>query len=174
MYSKHQNKDGRVAGQEKDILNLDSGSSLPSPRNSRFFNNTIKEYSIILTPRPDNKSQAYLGVAILKPTTSSIFGKLRNKIVFFKDPNTYYKPKIAEELTIFIYNLLWWIVLINLSVALFNLLPLGISDGGRVFFLTILALTKSEKIAKKLYKFSTYFILFIFLLLTALWFFSYF
>jgi len=99
--------------------------------------------------------------------------KFRTKILFFKDPNTYYKSRFNEELAIFFYNLLWWIVLINFSVALVNMLPLGIFDGGRVFFLTILALTKSEKTAKKAFKFSTYFLLFIFLLLMYLWFISF-
>ena len=60
-------------------------------------------------------------------------------------------------------------VLVNIGVALFNILPLGITDGGRFFYLTILGLTKNEKIAMKSYKFITGLILFIFLLLMILW-----
>jgi len=139
-----------------------------------LFNNSIKEYKIKLTERPDNKSQAYLGIALIRTDGLSLLSKLKSKILFFRDPNTYYKPKVAEDLVIFIYNLIWWIILINFSVALVNMLPLGIFDGGRVFFLSVLALTKSEKIAKKAYKFSTYFLLFIFLLLMYLWFINFF
>ncbi len=139
-----------------------------------LFNNSIKKYEIKLIERPDNKSRAYLGIALIRTESLSLLGKLRSKILFFKDPNTYYKPKIAEDLVVFIYNLIWWIILINFSVALVNMLPLGIFDGGRVFFLSVLAMTKSEKIARKAYKFSTYFLLFIFLLLMYLWFINFF
>jgi len=49
------------------------------------------------------------------------------------------------------------------------MLPVGIFDGGRFFYLTVFALTKSEKIAKKAFAFSTYLFLFILLLLMAAW-----
>ena len=114
-----------------------------------------------------------VGIALVGGESSGLLSKFKNKILFFKDPNTFYKPKFADNLMLFIYNLLWWIILINFSVALVNMLPLGIFDGGRVFFLTVLAITKSEKVAKKAYKFSTYFLLFIFLLLMFLWFVSF-
>lgn len=135
-----------------------------------LFDESIKEYEIELGERPDDKEQAYLGISLVKTDSLSFLGKIRSRVLFFKDPNTYYKPKFAENLMVFIYNLLWWIVFINFSVALVNMLPLGIFDGGRVFFLTVLMLTKSEKTAKKAYRFSTYSLLFIFLLLMYLWF----
>jgi len=135
-----------------------------------FFDDTIKEYKINLGKNPRNQSQAYLGIALINTEASSFLGQIRSKLVFFKDPNTYYKPKSAENLTIFIYNLIWWIVLINFSVALVNMLPVGIFDGGRIFYLSILGLTKSEKTAKKAFALSTYIILLIFVLLTFLWF----
>ncbi len=42
------------------------------------------------------------------------------------------------------------------SIALVNMLPVGIFDGGRFFYLTILAITKKEKIAKKAFSIITY------------------
>jgi len=59
---------------------------------------------------------------------------------------------------------------INLLVALFNMLPLGMLDGGRFFYLAILGITGSEKFAKKAFKFMGYLILFVFLLLMFMWF----
>jgi membrane-associated protease RseP (regulator of RpoE activity) len=134
-----------------------------------FFNNSFKEYNIRLSSRPDNKTQAYLGIGTKNYESTSFIGKIRNKLLFFKEPSTYYKAKQPEELIIFIYNLIWWLVIINLSVALGNMLPLGIFDGGRFFYLTILSITKSEKIAQGAYKISTYIFIGIFVLLTALW-----
>ena len=65
---------------------------------------------------------------------------------------------------------MWWLVLINLSVAIINMLPVGIFDGGRVFYLTILSLFKSEKIAEKSFKLITYIILLIFIIIMVFWF----
>jgi len=134
------------------------------------FNNSVNEYNIKLAGRPDNENKAYLGIATIKTDSSSILSKIRNSALFFKDPNTDYEPKFAENFIIFIYNLIWWIVLVNFSVAVGNMLPLGIFDGGRVFYLTVFGITKSEKIAKAAYKFSTYLFILAFLLLTFLWF----
>ena len=59
--------------------------------------------------------------------------------------------------------------MISISVALINMLPVGIFDGGRFFYLTILGLTKSEKIAKRFFTISTKFFLFLLLVLVFLW-----
>ena len=134
-----------------------------------LFNDSTREYEIQLASRPDDESRAYLGIAVIRTDFSSVMGRIRTRIAFFRDPNTYYEPKLGD-FTIFIYNLIWWIILINLSVALVNMMPIGIFDGGRVFYLTVLGLTKSQKIAKKAFKISTIFFLLIFLLLTYLWF----
>jgi len=50
-----------------------------------------------------------------------------------------------------IYGLIAWLFVTNLLVGLINLLPLGIVDGGRMFYLAMLTLTGNEKIAKKLF-----------------------
>jgi membrane-associated protease RseP (regulator of RpoE activity) len=59
--------------------------------------------------------------------------------------------------------------MINVSVAVVNMLPLGVFDGGRVFYLTALAITKSKKKAAWLFKAVTFIILLLLLLLTVLW-----
>lgn len=134
-----------------------------------FFNNSELEYKVVLSSRPDNKSKAYLGVAFLK-SGNSFFGKIRERLSFFKDANTYYKPNFSSDFILFIYNLIWWIVLINFSVAVGNMMPVGIADGGRFFYLTILGITKSKKLAKIIYKIMTYLVLAIFAFLTLKWF----
>jgi membrane-associated protease RseP (regulator of RpoE activity) len=83
---------------------------------------------------------------------------------------TFYSPKFNPPITKFFYDLLWWIVLINLSLALTNMLPVGIFDGGRFFMLTVLAITGNKKIAEKSFKIATKFILALFVLLMVLWF----
>ncbi len=130
----------------------------------------IKEYEIILGEHPENKSLPWLGIGFINQEQSGVINKFINLLSSFKKPNVYYEPKF--EAGLFIYHLLWWLALISLSVALINMLPVGIFDGGRFFYLTILAITKNEKIAKKTFSLTTYFFLFLLLVLMASWVFS--
>ena len=129
-----------------------------------------KDYDkdIILEARPDNPDVAWLGIVFLKNEPKGIIGNIVYKLSSFKNPTTYYVPKI-DGLTIFIYQLLWWIVIISISVALLNMLPVGIFDGGRFFYLTVLVLTKSEKKAKKSFVFMTRLIGYLVLAIMVLW-----
>jgi membrane-associated protease RseP (regulator of RpoE activity) len=133
-----------------------------------IFNNSVRAYNITLG---EFNNESYLGVMLIKTDQSGFFSKVRSIIMFFKDPNVYYEPKYLGDLTIFIYNLLWWLVFINLSVALANMMPLGIFDGGRVFFLTMKKLTGSEKAANHIFAAVTWLLIAVFVGLTVLWFF---
>jgi len=136
-------------------------------------NDEILSYNLQLGESPQNKDKGFLGVGVYETRTGGILSFVNKIFTLFKKPSTLYEPKFESNLIIFIYNLIWWIVLINLSVALINMLPVGLFDGGRVFFLTIFAITKKEKIAKSLFTIMTYIILFIFLLLMIFWFLSF-
>jgi len=127
----------------------------------------IKEYEIALGEHPENENLPWLGIGFVSQKKSGIINNFINLLSSFKKPNIYYKPNF--EVSLFIYNLLWWLALISLSVALVNMLPVGIFDGGRFFYLTILAITKKEKIAKKAFSFITYLFLFLLLVLMAFW-----
>jgi membrane-associated protease RseP (regulator of RpoE activity) len=127
----------------------------------------INEYELVLGEHPEEEGSAYLGVGFIDQGKSGVMGKIVNFISSFKTSGIYYESKF--EAAWFIYNLFWWLVLISLTVALINMLPVGIFDGGRFFYLTILALTKSEKKAEKTFKFITRFFLFLLLLLMVLW-----
>ena len=128
-------------------------------------NDQIKNYDIELDER-DGK--AFLGIAISPPQTRGLLGSVYAFITKIKDPLIYYQSSLGD-FGIFIYNLLWWIVLINISVALVNMLPLGIFDGGRFFYLTVWGLTKSKKIGEKAFKLSTWIMLAIVALLMIKW-----
>jgi membrane-associated protease RseP (regulator of RpoE activity) len=136
-------------------------------------NGTEKDYNVTLGANPNNNTQAYLRGEIKQVESSSIMGRIRSVFILFRDPYTQYSPKIFPELTIFIYYLLWWIIFINFSVALVNMLPAWIFDGGRFFYLTIQGITGKENVAKIVYQIATYIILGIFALLMVLWAFSF-
>ena len=113
-----------------------------------------------------------MGIGMFEPKTTGIRGKIVSIFSLVKKPGTYYEQKYDGDFIVFIYDLLWWMVLINISVALINMLPLGIFDGGKVFYLTILFFTKSDERAKKVFKFMTMFLLFLLAVIMLFWFFS--
>src|SRR3989344_3615765 len=130
----------------------------------------INEYTVILSEHPSNSSKPYLGISHSSPQPRGIIQNLFVGFMKFKDSSTLYKPAFDGELAYFILHLLWWIMVINLLVALFNMLPLGILDGGRFFYLAVLSVTGSENFAKSAFKIMTYAILLIFLFLMFIWF----
>jgi len=125
------------------------------------------EYKITLGNNPYSKA-GWLGIEFMETGSNGVMGKIYSLLGSFKDPHTYYEPRF-DGWSEFIYNLLWWLVLISLSVALVNMLPVGIFDGGRFFYLTIWGITKSEKVAKKSFAIVTYLFLLLLLIVMAFW-----
>jgi membrane-associated protease RseP (regulator of RpoE activity) len=126
-----------------------------------------RDYEIILGKNPLNSSLPYLGIGFYNQKSSGILGGIMDVFSLFKDPNIYYQQNFgAAE---FIYDLLWWLILISFSVALVNMLPVGIFDGGRFFFLMMLALTKSKDKAKKIFSIVTYLFLFLLAVIMVFW-----
>lgn len=122
-----------------------------------------KEYNITLEQNPKNPEKPWIGVSFLNQESG-----IANKINFYKRQSVHYSPKFGQASS-FIYNLLWWILLISISVAIVNMIPAGIFDGGRFFYLTILLFTKSERIAKKSFEILTYTFLLAILVVMLLW-----
>jgi len=127
----------------------------------------FSETALNLEENPNRPGTAWLGIGFYSRETRSIVGKVVNKLTF-KNPNVYYEPKV-DGISVFLYNLLWWVVLISISVALVNMLPVGIFDGGRFFYLTVLGITGSEKFATRAFKFTTWFFLLLLLSLMFFW-----
>ncbi len=139
---------------------------------TKYTNNSstqVLEFNFTLGKDYTNSSRAIMGIGTVQYKSSGVRGFLTKMFYSFRDPSINYEPKANPEFTLFIYNLFWWIVLINFSVALTNMLPMGIFDGGRFFYLTILAVTRKEKIAQLTFKWTTRILLLIFLALMLLW-----
>lgn len=132
-------------------------------------NNKIKEYNIELGEDPANKGQGKIGIVYLEPQKGTILGRLYEFFNFFKEKATDYEPRYNSDFVIFIYNLIWWLALINMSVALMNMLPFTIFDGGRFFMLTVWGITKSQKFAEWVFRMINWVILGIILILMLGW-----
>jgi len=129
-------------------------------------------YEIVLGENPEDSEKPWIGVGYIEQTRRGPIGKVIETISSFKKQYIHYEPKFKAAT--FIYNLLWWLVMISISVALMNMLPMGIFDGGRFFYLTILSITKNKKKAELWFKISTNILLFMFVLLMVFWVLSFF
>ncbi len=163
-----------VSVQDVESLQNELGKYSPGEK----INVTVKtdegweDISLTLAEKPDSQGEAWLGIGFFDSSRGGALGKVVDAFTF-KKPHTFYEPKF-DGISVFLYNLLWWLVIAGISVALINMLPVGIFDGGRFFYLTILALTKNEKLAKNAFALSTWFFLMLLFLIMAFYFVSWF
>lgn len=132
------------------------------------YKNETYEYNITLTHDP-YIGKPVVGVGFTGSSDNRLASRISNFFNIFKKPSTYYEPRFNNNLVIFIYNLIWWLALINLSVALMNMLPVGIFDGGRFFMITIWGITGNKKLSENAFKIVTYLILASFIVLMVGW-----
>jgi len=157
----------------KALMNEKPGEIVNVKTKYQTNNNQIEglDYDFNLGFDYSNPNIPKLGIATIKAETSNTLKTWLYKLFnSFKDPNVYYEANANPDFTLFIYNLLWWIFMINISVAICNMIPLGIFDGGRFFYLTILAITGRKKIAKWTFKGITWLLLAVIVLMMVLYF----
>ncbi len=90
-------------------------------------------YEIVAEKNPKNESLGFIGVSGISEY------KIKEKFKSFL-------PTIN-----WVSLLLMWLFIINLGVGLFNLLPLGPVDGGRIFKIASRTILKNKKIAERAY-----------------------
>jgi membrane-associated protease RseP (regulator of RpoE activity) len=117
-----------------------------------------------------NGEDAFLGVGLVPAQKKGIMSIIRNLTPKIDNPNsgTHYISS-WNGLGVYLFYLLWWVVIINFLVALMNMLPAGIFDGGRFFYLSVWALTGKEKIARNAYKTSTWALIAALFVLMIVW-----
>ncbi len=111
------------------------------PGDTLEFGTDLGDYSVITVEHPDNSSKGYVGISGLTLNYELEEGRssLWNGIFW-------------------INLLLLWLFVISIGIALFNLLPIGPVDGGRMFYVLCLSLFDKSK-AQKIWTFVSFFIL---------------
>ena len=110
-----------------------------SPGDKVIMQTDRGNYSVILGANPKNSSKPYFGVNIMQN-----FGLNRNFAAKYGEfiPNAL--------LWIFgQFGLLYWLVLLNLGIGIFNLVPVGPIDGGRMLILALEKYFRKDR-AKKI------------------------
>ena len=105
-----------------------------------------KEYKITLAENPQDKIKSYLGVSVSQ--SSDIKKEIVEKYGI-----------IIPSIILWIIGLLYWVYLLNLGIGLFNLVPIGPIDGGRMMHVALNKIFNKRPIANKLWKLISVFFL---------------
>ncbi len=92
----------------------------------------ISQYKMVLSSSPDSKEKPYLGVYVAE--SAKINPEFEQKY------GNYLAPVIM-----WIVGLFYWLFVLNLGIGLFNLVPLGPVDGGRMLLTSLEAVCKDKK-----------------------------
>lgn len=166
--------DGKKISSREDLINGILGKK-PGDKVEieTWYDGEIEYYEIILSERA---GKAYLGIST--PGAQKGRGLLLYINMLTPKINNYFTGVVYEskigDFGLFVFNLFWWIVVINALVALFNMIPVGIFDGGRFFMLTMWGITGSKKVGEVAFKWSTIIMLGFFALMMVRWLFGYF
>lgn len=101
------------------IINFTSLLEKKTPGDKITLITNRSSYEIVLAESPEDKEKAYLGVYVKQNT------KIKES---FK---TKY-GNILPEIILWFIGLLFWLYILNLGIGLFNLVPIGPIDGGRM------------------------------------------
>lgn len=143
-----------------------------SPGETILIETTKNSYNLTLTENPLNKTKGYVGIQFIQLSpVQGFFGSL-SAPYFYPYANVTEKISGSKDILIFFRDLFFWLIIILISVSLINMLPLAFLDGGRFIYLAFFSLTKSKKIAERIYSVFSFIVILIFLLLMVIWLFK--
>ncbi|RME55418.1 hypothetical protein D6777_00695 [Candidatus Woesearchaeota archaeon] len=121
----------------KDFIGFLNVTTKIKPGDEVYISTDKGNFSLVAAANPENKSRGFMGVTGFQQK---------------KDVKEKYKGKEVWVKVFMWFNLLiMWLFLINIGVGLFNLLPLGPVDGGRMFMTTALAIFKDKRVALRIF-----------------------
>lgn len=120
-----------------DFVQFVNASSRIKPGDDVYLSTDKGDAKLIAAENPDNKSKGFMGVS----------GFQQDKQVKDELKKYGFWPHVMLWFNI----LVGWLFLINIGVGMFNLLPLGPVDGGRIFLTSVLALFKNKRIALRIF-----------------------
>lgn len=134
----------------QNITSLLSGLS---PGDILFFDASNRSVEVVLGAHPENASMPYLGIQaksyfVPKPGFVASYGS--------------WLPPVLK----WVSGLIFWLFMLNIGIGLFNLLPIGPLDGGRMFQLVCFKLFKKQHTALRVWYYVSIF--FVVVILTNL------
>ncbi|HLC46353.1 MAG TPA: site-2 protease family protein [Candidatus Nanoarchaeia archaeon] len=112
--------------------NLSAILAAKNPGDNILVTTNESSYSFALSQNPKNSSMAYMGLQLSQHTRMNPgFGERYGKSAF--------------SILMWISGLVMWLYILNLGIGMFNLLPLPICDGGRMFFVAASSLFEQRR-----------------------------
>ena len=133
----------------KEIKTLDDFSGIlkdKKPGNAIKLETEKSNYKIKLGKNPEDENLAYLGVYVQQE--SNVKGSFKEKYGNF-----------IPAAIIWVAGLFRWLIILNLGIGLFNLVPIGPLDGGRMLQLVLHRFVERKKADKVWYYVSMVFLL---------------
>jgi len=140
-----------ISADNQSTLYLENFSKIlesKNPNDTLIITTDNNIYTVILGSDAKNSSKPYIGLLAEQKS------EIKHKVL----------PFFLPEIIVWLIGLLYWLYLLNLGIGVFNLIPIGPIDGGRML-LTVLKEKFEEKRAMKI--FSTISLFFIALLLIS-------
>jgi len=122
----------------KNIETLDDFSETLDnigPGSSINLKTDVSDYDIILAPNPKDNSKSYLGVYVQQESS-------------IKESFSDQYGNFVPAMILWIAGLFKWLIILNLGIGLFNLVPIGPLDGGRMMQLALYKFFKKNKAIK--------------------------
>jgi len=116
----------------KSIYDIKTQLENASPGDSISLQTDSGQKNIVLTSDPANESIPYLGLMLdtqVEPKQGNAFGFL----------------KAIQGIIFEIIDILYWIFVLSLGIGIVNLLPIGPTDGGRMFYIALQKWYKKKK-----------------------------
>ena len=113
--------DGLPISTTKNFIEIMEGKR---PGTSIELKTNRTSYNIVLAENPEDKSKGYLGVYVTQ--SSKIKDSLKEKY-----------GKYLLAVVMWVIGLFNWLIILNLGIGLFNLVPIGPLDGGRMLQLVL-------------------------------------
>ncbi|MEK6816346.1 MAG: M50 family metallopeptidase, partial [Nanoarchaeota archaeon] len=120
-----------------DFVQFVNVSSRIKPGDEVLLSTDKGDAKLVAAENPDNKSKGFMGVS----------GFQQDKKVKEEFRGYGFWPHVMLWFNV----LIGWLFLINIGVGMFNLLPLGPVDGGRIFLTSMLAVFKDKRISMKIF-----------------------
>lgn len=110
--------------QATTVQNFTTILAQQKPRTTITLTTNVTTRMLTLQPNPKNASKAYIGLSVSQGT--EIKQSFKQKY-----GNT------GSAITIWLFGLVYWLLLLSLGIGMFNLLPIGPVDGGRMLLLAL-------------------------------------
>lgn len=130
------------------LLNFSDYMATKQPGEEINIKTNVSEYKLILTENPDDPTKGFIGI---QPTQNT----KRDPIFIEK------YGQFSSDAIIWLSGLLFWLYLLNLGIGLFNLVPLGPVDGGRMLKTVLLRYFEEKKALMIFGKVSMFFLIII-------------